>query len=68
MQFQFCVGIVTKAAFHEMVMPDFLAIPVPPLVYLVPKEFSKLLIGLVKIYCALLTDNSGGTHENAKNY
>jgi Na+/H+-translocating membrane pyrophosphatase len=50
-----------------MVIPDFLAIPVPPLVYLVPKEFSKLLIGFVKIYCALLMDNSGETHDNVKN-
>ena len=28
-----------------MSMPDFLAIPVPPLVGLVTKELSKLLIG-----------------------
>jgi K(+)-stimulated pyrophosphate-energized sodium pump len=65
-----CVDIVTKAAFHEMAVPGFLAIIMPLLVGFIlgPKALAGLLIGLIIVgfMIALVMDNSGGAWDNAK--
>ena len=68
-----CIEISTQAALHEMILPGFITIAAPVLVYysvLGKYGLGGLLVGatLVGVLLALMMANAGGTFDNAKKY
>jgi K(+)-stimulated pyrophosphate-energized sodium pump len=68
-----CVAISTKAALHEMILPGFITVTVPILVYyssLGKYGLGGLLVGatVVGVLLALMMANGGGAWDNAKKY
>ncbi len=68
-----CVAISTKAALHEMILPGFLAVAVPIVVYhsaLGKYGLGGVLVGatVVGVLLALMMANGGGAWDNAKKY
>ena len=67
-----CVGISTKAALQEMILPGVLAVAVPLFVGFVlgPAALGGLLAGalVAGVLLAIYMSNSGGAWDNAKKY
>jgi len=68
-----CVAISTKAALREMILPGFLAVTVPIVVYysaLGKYGLGGVLVGatVVGVLLALMMANGGGAWDNAKKY
>ena len=67
-----CVGISTKAALHEMILPGVMAVAVPLLVGIIlgPEALGGLLGGslVTGVLLAIYMSNSGGAWDNAKKY
>ncbi|MBA2306559.1 sodium-translocating pyrophosphatase [Candidatus Dependentiae bacterium] len=68
-----CIEISTQAALREMILPGFITIAFPVLIYYSPLGkygLGGLLVGatLVGVLLALMMANAGGTFDNAKKY
>jgi K(+)-stimulated pyrophosphate-energized sodium pump len=68
-----CVAISTKAALREMILPGFITVAVPILVYhsaLGKYGLGGVLVGatVVGVLLALMMANGGGAWDNAKKY
>jgi len=68
-----CIAISTRAALREMILPGFLTVMVPVLVFyssLGKQGLGGLLVGatVVGVLLALMMANGGGAWDNAKKY
>jgi K(+)-stimulated pyrophosphate-energized sodium pump len=67
-----CVDIVTKAALKEMILPAFLPLIFPVLIYFIlgPEALGGLLIGsiIVGVFLAIKMTSGGAAWDNAKKY
>ena len=67
-----CVDIVTRASLKEMILPAFLPLIFPVLIFLIlgPEALGGLLLGsiIVGIFLAIKMTSSGAAWDNAKKY